>query len=77
MIVRLLKHWNGRKPGHVFSAMAAGAARVLVRRGLAEEVVGDGDSERRSGGGPPPLPARPAAPRRGGRKAAAADDYAG
>ena len=35
MYVRLLKHWNGYKPGRVFN-MPDGAANTLLKRGVAE-----------------------------------------
>ena len=38
MFVRLLKHWNGHKPGRVFADMPDGSANALIHRGLAEAV---------------------------------------
>lgn len=77
MRIRLLKHWNGRAPGHVFAEMPDGAANTLIRRGMAEEVTSD-----RSDSGPVPgdqsaaVPVGIAADRRNGGEAAARDDHA-
>lgn len=35
MFVRLVRHWNGYKPGRVFN-MPDGSANVLLKRGVAE-----------------------------------------
>jgi hypothetical protein len=39
MIVRLIKPWQFRKVGTVFSDMPDGAANTLIKRGVAEAVV--------------------------------------
>lgn len=36
MIVRLLKPWQFRKVGHVFTDMPDGQANALIKRGIAE-----------------------------------------
>jgi hypothetical protein len=36
MLIRLVKHWNGFKPGRRFE-MADGAANVLIKRGFAKQ----------------------------------------
>ena len=38
MIVELLKAWRGWKTGKRFPAMPAGAARLLIKRGIAKEI---------------------------------------
>jgi hypothetical protein len=43
MHVRLLRHWQGHKPGRVFAEMPDGAANCLIRRGIAELGAGSGD----------------------------------
>lgn len=38
MVIELLKAWHGWKTGKRFSAMPEGAARLLIKRGIAKEI---------------------------------------
>ena len=37
--VRLLKWWGGRRPGREFPLMNFQTAKLLIKRGIAEEVL--------------------------------------
>jgi hypothetical protein len=41
MEVRLLKHWNGFRPGKILCEAPDGMAGVLVKRGMAEPVAAE------------------------------------
>ena len=34
--LKLIKHWNGYKPGHVFTLMGRPQMKILVERGIGE-----------------------------------------
>ncbi|GEM_PF-3385090 len=38
MRVELLVHWNGFRPGHVFTLMSDGVANLLISRKVAKDV---------------------------------------
>lgn len=59
MQVRLLKHWNGYKPGTQFAAMPSGAGRLLIHRGVAVEVQAEGPADGASAGGIETAAAKP------------------
>lgn len=46
MEVRCLTRWHGLRPGNVYD-YPGGAARVLVKRGIVEEVVAEKPKPRR------------------------------
>jgi len=48
MQVRLLKHWNGYRPGTILAKAGDGMANVLVKRGLAEPVEAERAPRRRT-----------------------------